>query len=95
VKIDFSAQAHYEYLARLAELAERDLQEAEAFEIDIATALLHLVRYPYSGRLVKLTRRKAPARRWNVPPMVLFYEVRGQTLRVLRIRHGAQKPITR
>ncbi|HEU4408784.1 MAG TPA: type II toxin-antitoxin system RelE/ParE family toxin [Polyangiaceae bacterium] len=34
-------------------------------------------------------------RRWLVSPLLLFYERDGREVIVRRIRHGAQRPITR
>jgi hypothetical protein len=34
-------------------------------------------------------------RLWPLPPMVLYYEIRAGALLVVRLWHGARRPITR
>jgi plasmid stabilization system protein ParE len=95
VKITFSVPARRDLAKRTAYLLDRNTDAATAFRDAIDAALAYLVAHPRAGRLVSLKGRHAAARRWNVPPMAIFYEPRGDALYVIRIRHGARRPITR
>jgi plasmid stabilization system protein ParE len=66
--------------ARLGKAVRRALETLDADVADSAALELR------DGRRV---------RRWLVPPLALFYVRRGEIVFVVRVRHGAQRPITR
>ncbi len=96
MNVNFSKRAERDYVERMADLLEYGGEDlTRSFEQMIEDAIEHLRRFPQSGGLVMLKVRKTPVRRWVVDPMLIFYEATGDTLSIIRIRHGARKPVTR
>ena len=95
MKIELSASAQRDIEKHTRYLLDRHERAARAFLSALNRAFFHLSDYPLTGHLVLLKRRRAPVRRWNINPMAIFYEVRGDVLYIIRVRHGARKPITR
>jgi len=95
VKIELSASARRDIERRTLYLLQRNEAAATEFLAALDGAFARLAGHPFTGHLVMLKRRNVPVRRWNINPMRIFYEVRGDVLYVIRIRHGSRNPITR
>lgn len=52
-----------------------------------------LDRGDFDGPELIVTSRARPVRRWPVPPYWIYYDRKGDLLRVLRIYHGAREPL--
>jgi plasmid stabilization system protein ParE len=91
---------------KLTRKAEADLaalvrSSAERFGPDQALRFLEqvenriqaLARHDFEGPEVTIPARTERVRRWPVPPYWLYYDRVGGVLRVLRVYHGAQKPL--
>jgi plasmid stabilization system protein ParE len=63
------------------------------FVDEIENRLGALARLEFEGSEVTIGARARPVRRWPVPPYWIYYDRVGGILRVLRIYHGAQKPL--
>lgn len=77
--------------------ARKDLDAAAGFITDGLSSRLvetveKLARREFEGRSVTLVTGAA-VQVWPVPPFRIYYEWRGEILTVLRIYHGARKPI--
>jgi plasmid stabilization system protein ParE len=91
---------------RLTKKAERDLaalfefssqrfgrERALQFLDQLEQRLLALASHEYEGPELVIAARAKPVRRWPIPPYWIYYDRIGGSLRVLRIYHGAQKPL--
>lgn len=92
--VRFNKQARQELGAQLAYLGAANPDAALHLLAEIERGLGLLDEGLADGNAVSL-RSGRQARRWVVPPLVLFYRRQGATVIVLRVRHGAQRPITR
>lgn len=73
----------YEYLEDFNPAAATALAEA------LLAACDSLQDFPYRGRLVPGTDLRELL---TVPPCLIRYQVVGDTVRILRVRHGARRP---
>jgi toxin ParE1/3/4 len=71
-----------------AYIEQFDPDAARRMAADLVKAGESLRTFPNRGRLGQKGRRELP----SVPPFVIEYEVRGDTVYILRVRHGAQRP---
>jgi plasmid stabilization system protein ParE len=62
-------------------------------EADLWQVLRLLHDLKVEGRSVTL-RSGRLVYRWVHPPLVIFYQRRGRDLVLVRVRHGAQRPLT-
>jgi plasmid stabilization system protein ParE len=95
VTLKFSRRAQRDFETRFNDLRRQSRTAAAAFLEDVEQAVTFLLLHPRAGRIVLLKGRRGPARRWNIPPMAIFYDLRGEDLYLVRIRHVARRPITR
>jgi plasmid stabilization system protein ParE len=93
--IRYAPVAKRELVGQLAYLASVNPDAADRLEAEVARALALLDTGTVDGPRVVLSDRRQ-AHRWLVPPLLIFYlrRRRGEVY-VLRVRHGAQRPITR
>ncbi len=66
-----------------------DPKAADAYLVKLRRCGDSLADFPARGRPAAQGRREMT----NVPPYILTYEVDGDTVHVLSIRHGARRPI--
>ncbi|WP_394833208.1 type II toxin-antitoxin system RelE/ParE family toxin [Pendulispora rubella] len=95
MRVEFSASAQRDVEKHTAYLIERSSSSAARFVAELDGAFAHLLAHPPTGHRVALKQRKSHVRRWNIGDMGIFYDVRGEVLYVIRIRHSARRPITR
>lgn len=93
--IRYADVARRELVAQLAYLASVNADAADRLEAAVARDLALLDSGVADGPVVVLGDKRQ-VRRWLVPPLVLFYirRRRGEVY-VVRVRHGAQRPIVR
>lgn len=87
-------EARRELGAQVAFLASVSPDAARRLAANVRHALSLLDGGKVEGPEVQL-RDGRTLRRWVVPPLLLFYGRDGHDIVVRRIRHGAQRPITR
>jgi plasmid stabilization system protein ParE len=92
--IRYTAVARREIGEQLAYLGAINADAADRLEAEVLRALRLLATGKVDGPEVQL-RDGRSVRKWVVPPFVIFYERDGQDVVVRRLRHGAQRPITR
>jgi plasmid stabilization system protein ParE len=86
--------ARRELGAQVAFLASASPDAARRLAVDVRRAFELLGAGNVEGPEAQL-RDGRYVRRWIVPPLLLFYERDGRDVLVRRVRHGAQRPITR
>lgn len=92
--IRYTAVARQELAAQLMYLSAANTDAADRLEAEVLRALRLLATGKVDGPEVEF-RDGRRVRKWVVPPLVVFYERDGRDVVVRRIRHGAQRPITR
>ncbi len=91
---------------KLTKKAEADLAALVDFSLErfgrdaairyadkLERSLEALDRGDFDGPELIVTSRARPVRRWPVPPHWIYYDRKGDVLRVLRIYHGAREPL--
>ncbi len=86
--------AEAELIEAIGYIADRNPQAARALLERVLRMFDRLGQHQLEGRLVTL-RSGAPVRRWTIPPLVVFYDRTRDGVAILRVRHGARRPITR
>jgi plasmid stabilization system protein ParE len=94
VSIRFTAVGRREYAAQLAHLAAVSRPAADRLASEFEQGLRLIDRGLAEGSEVEF-RDGRRVRKWIVPPLVVFSERDGRDILVRRVRHGAQRPITR
>jgi len=90
VRVRFTPSAHAEFLDALEFIGRENPPAAARFRQHSERGLRRLERYPNSGR--KLPEfPDLPHRVVIVRPYSFFYRVRGQTVWVVAVWHGAQR----
>jgi plasmid stabilization system protein ParE len=92
--IRYTAAARRELGGKLAYLAADNADAADRLEVDVLLALQLLDAGGVDGPELVL-RDGRRVRRWLVPPLALYYVRNADGVLVVRVRHGAQRPITR
>lgn len=95
MKIRYLRPAHRELDAQIDYLLERNPRAAAALDQAIIQALADLAAGRMDGSEHRLRASGRRVRRWYVEPVMLYYQRRPTELVVLRVRHHAQRPITR
>jgi plasmid stabilization system protein ParE len=94
VTVRLTDEARRELGAQVAYLASVNPSVARRLSAAVRSALALLGGGKVDGPEVQFKDSRY-VRRWLVPPLTLFYERDGRDVVVRRIRHGAQRPITR
>jgi plasmid stabilization system protein ParE len=92
--IRYTAVARRELGGQLAYLGAVNADAADRLEAEVLSALRLLAAGKVDGPEVEF-RDGRRVRKWSVPPLAIFYDRDGQDVVVRRVRHGAQRPITR
>jgi toxin ParE1/3/4 len=91
VKVRFAPSARTEFLDALAYIHRENPTAAETFRRRAQKALSRLKRFPQSGRTLP-EFPDLPFREVIVTPYRFFYRVKGQTVWIVAVWHGAQLP---
>ena len=91
MRVRFTPSGRNQFLAAVAYLHRENPSAAGVFRQKIEKALLRLRRFPQSGRVLP-EFPDLPFREIIVAPYRLFYRVKGKTIWVVAVWHGAQLP---
>lgn len=69
------------------------LETADRVNTRLLSIVEALARGDFMGPLAKMRSRSRPVYRWPVPPYWIYYDYVHGVLRVLRIYHGARRPL--
>lgn len=92
MSVRFLKRARRELGSQLAWLASVSPDAATRLLQDIERALVLLDAGSVDGEAFVLKSGRT-VRRWLVPPLALYYARREDAFVVVRVRHGAQRPI--
>lgn len=91
MKILFTPSARTQFLSALAYICRDKPDAALRFRRRAETALKRLIQFPESGRVIpefpELSQREVV-----VVPYRFFYRVKGKTVWIVGVWHGAQRP---
>lgn len=91
MKVRFTPSARDQFLAAVAYICQDKPGAAQRFRRRAEVGLKRLARVPPSGRVVP-EFPDLPYREVIVPPYRFFYLVKGGTVWVVAVWHGAQSP---
>lgn len=91
MRLRFTPSARKQFLSALAYIREDNRLAARRFRDRTERALRRLLEFPESGRSIP-EFPDLPHRELVVSPYRLFYRVKGKTIWVLAVWHGAQLP---
>lgn len=91
MKIRFTPSARAQFLAAIVYIRRENPTAAETFRRKAETALSRLRRFPQSGRILP-EFPDLPFREVIVAPYRFFYRVKGRTVWIVAVWHGAQLP---
>ena len=89
MKVCFTPAARKEFLAALAFIREDNPQAARRLRQRAETMLRRLEEFPESGRVIP-EFPELPYREVVISPYRFFYRVKGETIWVVGVWHGAQ-----
>lgn len=89
MKILFSPSARTQFLAALDYIRRDNPRAATRFRRRAETVLRRLEKFPQSGRLVP-EFPELPYREIVIAPYRFFYRIKGQTVWIIAVWHGAQ-----
>lgn len=93
--IRFTRLAERDAEARFDWLLERNLAAALTFRNDLAALLTRLESGELVGPWVRVEGLKRPVRTWPLLPLRVYYRPVSDGIVVVRVYHGARKPIAR
>lgn len=74
--------------------AQANLKLAMRWEKSVSVAVLRLAKTPYAGALCRFESPELAGTRWfsipGFPKHLLFYQVRGNSILILRVVHGVR-----
>jgi toxin ParE1/3/4 len=91
VDLRFTPSARAHFLHAIETIRKKNRTAAMKFRRRAETALRRLSRFPQSGALIA-EFPELPYREIYVAPYRFFYRVRGETVWVVAVWHGAQIP---
>jgi toxin ParE1/3/4 len=91
VKVRFTLSAREQFLAALAYIQRHNPSAARRFRQRVEQSLRRLERFPNSGRSLP-EFPDLPFREVIVSPYRFFYRVKGGTIWIAAVWHGAQLP---
>jgi toxin ParE1/3/4 len=91
VRVRFTLSAREQFLAAVSYIRRHNPNAARRFRQRVEQSLRRLGRFPNSGRTLP-EFPDLPFREVIVPPYRFFYRVKGGTLWVAAVWHGAQLP---
>lgn len=91
MKVRFTPSARTQFLAALVYIYRDNPTAAGAFRLKAEKALSRLQRFPRSGRTLP-EFPDLPFREVIVAPYRFFYRVKGNTVWIVAVWHGAQLP---
>lgn len=91
MRIRFTPSGRAQFLAAVIYLRRENPVAAAAFRQKVERALLRLRRFPQSGRVLP-EFPDLPFREVIITPYRLFYRIKGRTIWVVAVWHGAQLP---
>jgi plasmid stabilization system protein ParE len=91
VKVRFTPSARAQFLAAIAYIFHENPKAAVAFRQRAAKVLSRLQKFPQSGRMLP-EFPDLPFREVIVVPYRLFYRIKGKTVWIVAVWHGAQLP---
>jgi plasmid stabilization system protein ParE len=95
VTIRFTRLAERDAEARFDYLLERNPAAALAFRNDLAALLVRLEAGELVGPWVRVEGLRRPVRTWPLYPLRVYYRPAPGGIVVVRVYHGARKPIAR
>ena len=91
MKLLFTPSGRAQFLAAIASIARENPPAAFAFRDKASKILSRLRKFPQSGRTPP-EFPDLPFREVIVAPYRFFYRVKGKTVWIVAVRHGAQLP---
>jgi toxin ParE1/3/4 len=91
VNVRFTPSARSQFLSAVTFIYRENPAAAVAFRRRAETALSRLERFPQAGRVLP-EFPDLPFREVVVAPYRFFYRVKGKTVWIVAVRHGAQLP---
>ncbi|MEI8254858.1 MAG: type II toxin-antitoxin system RelE/ParE family toxin [Deltaproteobacteria bacterium] len=91
--VRFNKVARNELAAQIAYIAAVNPIAATRLVAEVRSTLTRIDTGIVEGSEVVLAKSGRRLRRWPVPPLVLYYRRMADAIRVVRVRHGAQRPI--
>jgi toxin ParE1/3/4 len=91
VRVRFTPSGRTQFLTAVAYLRRENPVAAGAFRQRVEKALLRLRRFPPSGRVLP-EFPDLPFREVIIAPYRLFYRIKGKTIWIVAVWHGAQLP---
>lgn len=91
MRVRFTPSGRSQFLAAITYLLRESPAAAGAFRQKVEKALLRLRRFPQSGRVLP-EFPDLPFREVVITPYRLFYRVKGKTIWLVAVWHGAQLP---
>jgi plasmid stabilization system protein ParE len=91
VKVRFTDSARARFLAGLAYIHRDKPSAAVRLRKRAEVILRRLAKFPESGRVIP-ELPELPHREVLVPPFRFFYRVKGKTVWIIAVWHGAQLP---
>jgi plasmid stabilization system protein ParE len=91
VRIRFTPSARIQFVSALTYIRQDNPRAALHFRQQAESILTRLTAFPDSGRIVP-EFPDLPYREVIVPPYRFFYRVKGETLWIVAVWHGAQLP---
>jgi toxin ParE1/3/4 len=91
VKVRFIPSARVQFLSALAFIRRENSQAAAKFRERAETVLRRIEEFPESERVVP-EFPELPYREVVITPYRFFYQVRGEIVWIVAVRHGAQLP---
>lgn len=92
--VHFAPQAEADFAAIVEYLAERNPAAAAALGERIFSVIDRLARKEFEGPEQTLVSGEV-VRSWSVPPLRVYYQRQPSAFWVLRVYHGAQRPIVK
>ncbi|HIJ75938.1 MAG TPA: type II toxin-antitoxin system RelE/ParE family toxin [Deltaproteobacteria bacterium] len=89
--VRFTASARIQFLSALAFIRQDNPPAAIHFRDRVEKVLRRLEEFPESGRVVP-EFPELPCREAVISPYRFFYRVKGESVWIVAVRHGAQVP---
>lgn len=91
MQLRFTSSARQQFLAALAYIRQDNPEAARLFRQRAEKILRPLEKFPASGRIIP-EFPDLPYREVVIPPYRFFYRLKGDTVWVVAVWHGAQLP---
>jgi len=95
LSVTLSPEAVADWIAAVGHVREQNPAAAARLHDRIHSTIMKLAHREFEGAEQTLRRGAVRVRSWPVPPYRIYYQRTGVELVVLRLYHGARKPIVR